>query len=235
MTVKLIKKERLDKLLLAQNLAESREQAQRLIMAGEVLVNGQRVDRPSTAIDITAVLTLLAKPPFVSRGGIKLQAAFESWQLDVTGQVCVDVGASTGGFTDCLLQHGAAKVYAVDVGKGILHHKLRSDSRVVVLEETNARYLTVLPEPVTWVTVDAAFISLQVLLPVIKNWLAPGGQLVVLIKPQFEVGPQAVGKGGVCARYQGARTGGRAGVGIRNRFGTDCSGQPRIAFAWTGW
>lgn len=190
-------KVRLDQLVLGLGLVESREQGRRLIMAGEVLVNGQVVDKPGMPVATDAEITLKSKPRFVSRGGDKLLAAFEQFGLDVTGQVCADVGSSTGGFTDCLLQHGAARVYALDVGKGILHYSLRSDPRVVVMEKTNARYVDVLPEPVQTVVCDASFISVRLLLPVMAGWVAAGGQMVILIKPQFEVGQAQVGKGGV--------------------------------------
>lgn len=186
-------KERLDQHLVSLGLTPSREQARRLIMAGEVTVNGQRADRPADPVRPGDVVTLKAKPRYVSRGGDKLHAALETFAVPVAGAVCADVGASTGGFTDCLLQHGAAKVYAIDVGKGILDYKLRTDPRVVVMEETNARHVAALPEPVTVVVVDASFISLKILLPVVAGWGA--AHVVALIKPQFEAGRQAVAKG----------------------------------------
>jgi 23S rRNA (cytidine1920-2'-O)/16S rRNA (cytidine1409-2'-O)-methyltransferase len=202
-------KTRLDVLMVERGLSESRSLAQRLIMAGQVRVNGQVVFKPATAISNDSVLEVDTGPRFVSRGGEKLEAAFESWPIDVTGCVCADVGASTGGFTDCLLQHGAAKVYAIDVGKGILHWKIRSDHRVVVMEETNARFAESLPEPVQWVVCDASFISLKILLPVMKKWtptsppsplpLGKGRRgevgLIALIKPQFEAGRKETAKG----------------------------------------
>ena len=178
--------------MVERGLSESRSLAQRLIMAGQVRVNGQIVFKPATAISNDSKLTVDSGPRFVSRGGEKLEAAFLAWTVDVTGCVCADVGSSTGGFTDCLLQHGAAKVYAIDVGKGILHWKMRSDPRVVVMEGTNARYVESLPEPVSLVTIDASFISLKVLLPVIKEW---GGNIITLIKPQFEAGRKETAKG----------------------------------------
>lgn len=181
-----------------------------MIMAGQVRVADQVTLKPATSVSVDAVVTVDSGPRFVSRGGEKLEAALEAFQIDVTGWVCADVGASTGGFTDCLLQRGAAKVYAIDVGKGILHWKLRNDPRVVVMEETNARYVESLPEPVSLVTVDASFISLKVLLPVVKKWIEPnppippslegkGGAgglgIIALIKPQFEAGKKDVARG----------------------------------------
>jgi 23S rRNA (cytidine1920-2'-O)/16S rRNA (cytidine1409-2'-O)-methyltransferase len=167
-------------------------------MAGQVRAAGQVVPKPSTKIDPAVSLTVDHGPPFVSRGGEKLAAAFEAFDLSVDGCVCADVGASTGGFTDCMLQHGAARVYAIDVGRGILHWKLRKDTRVVVLEGTNARYLEQLPEPVDFITIDASFISLKLLLPVVKHWFAQTlstGDVLALIKPQFEAGRKEVARG----------------------------------------
>ncbi|HTX92759.1 MAG TPA: TlyA family RNA methyltransferase [Anaerolineales bacterium] len=181
-------KTRLDLLLVERGLAESRAKAQALVMAGQVRVEGQVELKASTAVAPEAHLDLDSGPRFVSRGGEKLEAALDAFPVDPAGQVCADVGASTGGFTDCLLQHGAVKVYAIDVGKGILHWKLRSDPRVIVMEETNARRVESLPEQVGLVVIDASFISLKILLPVVKNWLGPAGQVLALIKPQFEAG-----------------------------------------------
>ena len=166
-------------------------------MAGEVRVSGQRVDKPGTQVSAEAIIELKAKPRFASRGGDKLLGALEAFQLNPTGWVCVDVGASTGGFTDCLLQHGAVKVYAIDVGEGILEWKLRNDPRVVVMENTNARYVETMPEPIRFVTIDASFISLKILLPVAQKWLTSEGEIVALIKPQFEAGKDRVGRKGV--------------------------------------
>ena len=197
-------KVRLDVLLIERGLAESRAKAQALIMAGQVRVADQVVLKPATHVSADSVLTVDSGPRFVSRGGEKLEAALEAFGIDVTELVCADVGASTGGFTDCLLQRGAAKVYTIDVGKGILHWKLRNDPRVIVMEETNARFVESLPEPVSLVTVDASFISLKILLPAIKKWLAPlhlpsfsakTGGVVALIKPQFEAGRRDVARG----------------------------------------
>jgi len=178
-----------------RGLAESRSKAHALIMAGQVRVNDQVALKPATAIDPKSTLTVDHGPRFVSRGGEKLDAALEAFGIDVKDFVCADVGASTGGFTDCMLQRGAAKIYAIDVGKGILHWKLRNYARVVVMEETNARHVESLPEKVSFVTVDASFISLKILLPVTKNWLAENAQLLCLIKPQFEAGKKDVSRG----------------------------------------
>ncbi len=196
-----MQKVRLDLLLVERGLAESRAKAQALVMAGQVRVNGEVEIKASAQVVPEARLDLEMGPRFVSRGGDKLEAALLDFPLNISGRVCADVGASTGGFTDCLLQHGAAKVYTIDVGKGILHWKLRSDSRVLVMEETNARYVEALPEPVSLVTIDASFISLKILLPVVKNWFpsplppsSPGrgaggdDSVIALIKPQFEAG-----------------------------------------------
>jgi 23S rRNA (cytidine1920-2'-O)/16S rRNA (cytidine1409-2'-O)-methyltransferase len=196
-------KVRLDVLLVERGLAESRAKAQALIMAGQVRVAGQTTIKPATTIASDSVLTVDSGPRFVSRGGEKLDASLEAFSIDVTGLTCADVGSSTGGFTDCLLQRGAAKVYAIDVGKGILHWKLRNDPRVVVMEETNARFVDALPEQVSLVTVDASFISLKILLPVVRRWfLVPEGrgirsegEIIALIKPQFEAGKKDVSRG----------------------------------------
>jgi len=200
---------RLDVLLVERGLAESRAKAQALIMAGQVRVNDQVALKPATAIDTKSTLTVDSGPRFVSRGGEKLDAALEAFAIDVKGLVCADVGASTGGFTDCMLQRGAEKVYAIDVGKGILHWKLRNYARVIVMEETNARHVESLPEKVSFVTIDASFISLKILLPVVKSWFSPSlpsplpegegrrgeGEVVALIKPQFEAGKKDVARG----------------------------------------
>lgn len=190
-------KTRIDLLMVEQELAPSREKARAMIMAGEVSVDGQVVDKPGTRIPMDAAITVKSKPRYVSRGGEKLEAALEAFPLDVNGLVCADVGASTGGFTDCLLQHGAARVYAIDVGYGQIAYALRQDERVKVIERTNARYLESLDEQVACVVMDASFISLRLLLPTIKNWLLPEAHVIPLIKPQFEAGHQDVGKGGV--------------------------------------
>lgn len=190
-------KQRLDILMVEKDLAPSREKARAMIMAGEVMVGNMVIDKPGTRVDIGTAITIKSKPRFVSRGGDKLAAALDAFPLSVAGRICADVGASTGGFTDCLLQYGAAKVYALDVGYGQLAYTLRQDARVVVIERTNARYVEHLAEPVSIVVMDASFISLRLLLPVIKNWLTPTADVIPLIKPQFEAGQGDVGKGGV--------------------------------------
>jgi len=190
-------KKRIDVLLFERGLAPSREMARRYVMAGEVRADGQMVDKPGTRIDESAQIEVKAAPPYVSRGGEKLAGAFADFSLNVTGIICADVGASTGGFTDCLLQNGAAKVYAIDVGYGQIALKLRDNPRVILMERTNARHLEKLPEPVQLVSIDASFISLRLLLPVVKNWLTADGEVVALVKPQFEAGKQDVGKRGV--------------------------------------
>jgi 23S rRNA (cytidine1920-2'-O)/16S rRNA (cytidine1409-2'-O)-methyltransferase len=191
---------RLDQLLVERGLFPSREQARRAVMAGIVEVDGRRLDKPGTAVAGDARLAVLAaKEPFASRAGRKLAAALDFFAIDPAGWVCLDVGASTGGFTDCLLQRGAARVYAVDVGYGQLDIRLRQDPRVVVMERVNARHLAPedLPEPCDLITVDVSFISLAKVVPALLPHLAPGGLLLPLIKPQFEAGRGAVGKGGI--------------------------------------
>jgi 23S rRNA (cytidine1920-2'-O)/16S rRNA (cytidine1409-2'-O)-methyltransferase len=189
-------KMRLDVLMVERGLAESRSQAQRLIMAGQVRAAGQIITRPAANVQVDTALEVDQGPPYVSRGGEKLAAALSHFPLQVEGKICADVGASTGGFTDCLLQHGAKRVYAIDVGYGILHWKLRQDPRVVVMERTNARYVERLTEPVQLVTIDASFISLRILLPVAAGWFpSQGGQIIALIKPQFEAGRREAARG----------------------------------------
>ena len=188
-------KKRLDLLLVEAGLVESRSLAQRLVMAGQVRVDGQVVTRPAAPYSDGVRLEIDQGPPYVSRGGEKLAAALQAFSPAVQDQICADIGASTGGFTDCLLQNGARRVYAIDVGKGILHWKLRQNPRVVVMEETNARYVEHLPEPAGFVAIDASFISLKLLLPAALGWLQPGAQLVALIKPQFEAGRAEVARG----------------------------------------
>jgi len=190
---------RIDRLLVERGLVESREQAARLLLAGEVLVDGKRVSKAGALVARDAGVELQGRSPFVSRGGEKLAHALDAFQLKVAGRVCLDVGASTGGFTDCLLQRGAARVYAVDVGVGQLDAKLRKDPRVVVMEKTNARALDprIFGEQPTLAVIDVAFISLEKILPSVFGVLAPRGEVIALVKPQFEVGREAVGKGGV--------------------------------------
>jgi 23S rRNA (cytidine1920-2'-O)/16S rRNA (cytidine1409-2'-O)-methyltransferase len=193
-------RERLDMLVWQRGLAPSRAKARALILAGQIAVNGERVTRAGTPVEPQATLTRLGTPSaYVSRGGEKLAGALAAFDLTVTGRVAMDVGASTGGFTDCLLQAGALRVYAVDVGYGQLHWRLRTDPRVIVHERTNARYLQPdqLPERIAVLTVDVSFISLRLLLPVLSKLLEPQADAVVLIKPQFEVGKGHVGRSGV--------------------------------------
>lgn len=192
-----LQKLRLDVLLTQSGAAASRETARRMILAGEVRVNGETVDRPGTMVRPDVALDVRIRPRYASRGGEKLRAALDRFAIDPTGWVCADVGASTGGFTDCLLQAGAAKVYAIDVGYGQLAWKLRQDDRVVIMEKVNARYLERLPEPVNIACVDASFISLKLLMPVIGGWLTSRSMIIALIKPQFEAGRREVSKGGV--------------------------------------
>jgi len=196
------RKTRIDLLLVERGLAESRTFAQRLLMAGQVRVEGQIVLKPSRQFQSDVSISVDLGPRFVSRGGEKLLAALETFEIDVNDLVCADVGASTGGFTDCLLQHGASKVYAIDVGRGQLHWRLRNDPRVVVMERQNARYLEDLEERVNLVTVDVSFISLGLILPSAVKWLHEDGQMIALIKPQFEAGRKSVGKGGVVRDIQ---------------------------------
>lgn len=192
-----VRKERLDLLIAERGLADSRQKAQRLIMAGQIVVDDRVVDKPGTRVPVAARIAVTGNLPYVSRGGFKLAAALEAFELDVNGWIVADVGASTGGFTDCLLQRGASRVYAIDVGYGQLAWKLQQDPRVVVMDRTNARYQEELAEPVDLATIDVSFISLKLIVPAVIGWLKPGGQIVALIKPQFEAGPKQVGKGGV--------------------------------------
>ena len=193
-------KERLDVLLVQRGMAASREKAKAMIMAGEILVDGEREDKAGSMFPDTVTITQKGRPlPYVSRGGLKLEKAMTHFGMDLTGKICMDVGASTGGFTDCMLQNGAVKVYAVDVGHGQLDWKLRNDERVVCMERTNIRYVTPedIQEPVQFVSIDVSFISLtKVLLPV-RNLMEEGAEMTALIKPQFEAGREKVGKKGV--------------------------------------
>jgi 23S rRNA (cytidine1920-2'-O)/16S rRNA (cytidine1409-2'-O)-methyltransferase len=198
---------RLDKLLLDRGLAGSRERAQALILAGKVLVGGQKIEKAGTGVDADADIRLLGEDlKYVSRGGLKLEKALEYWHIEVAGKVCLDVGTSTGGFTDCLLQQGAARVIAVDTGHGQIEFRLRQDARVRLLEKTNARYLTreQVGEAVDFISMDVSFISATLILPAVIAAAFPessnerrGRQMVVLVKPQFEAGREHVGKGGI--------------------------------------
>jgi 23S rRNA (cytidine1920-2'-O)/16S rRNA (cytidine1409-2'-O)-methyltransferase len=192
-------RQRLDQLLLERGLAPTREKARALILAGNVLVNGVKLDKAGQAVDPEASIELLAAPKYVGRGGLKLEAALQRFHIDVSGNIALDVGSSTGGFTDCLLQHGATRVYAIDVGTGQLDWKLRNDPRVIVQEHVNARYLSreQVPEPVDIAVCDVSFISVTMILPVLPGLLAAGGEMVILVKPQFELERRQVGKGGI--------------------------------------
>ncbi|NJM42153.1 MAG: TlyA family RNA methyltransferase, partial [Anaerolineae bacterium] len=192
-------KSRLDLLLVSRQLAESRDWAQRLIRAGEVRVSGQVIAQPAKLFDEGVEIVVAQPPKYVSRGGFKLEAALDAFAIDPTGWVCADVGSSTGGFTDCLLQRGAAKIYAIDVGTHIMHWKLRNDPRVILTEKTNARFVDALPEPIHLAVMDVSFISLTLILPKVFSWLTPPspvlrgegpgvGAVIALIKPQFEAG-----------------------------------------------
>ena len=193
-------KKRLDVAMVEQGLAESRQKAQAIIMAGQVYVDGQKVDKAGAPVGESARIEVRGKTmPYVSRGGLKLEKAMQTFPLTLTGKICADIGASTGGFTDCMLQNGAKKVYAVDVGYGQLDWKLRNDARVVCMERTNARYLTheEIPEELDFASVDVSFISLKLIFPALYGLLRERGEIACLIKPQFEAGREKVGKKGV--------------------------------------
>jgi len=192
-------KTRLDQALVERGLIDSREKAQRAVMAGMVRVDGEKVTKAGTAVKADALVELIGQDRYVGRGGHKLEGALKAFGIDPTDAICLDVGASTGGFTDCLLQHGAAKVYAIDVGHNQLVWKIRSDPRVVAQEGVNARHLTPaeIPEPIDLAVADVSFISLTLILPPAVALLSPGGQMIVLIKPQFELARGQVGKGGI--------------------------------------
>lgn len=190
-------KKRLDVLLMERQLAKSRNKAAAMIMAAEVFVNNRMIDKPGAQVPSDANIKLKEKPRYVGRGGLKLEAALKAFDIDPAGKVCADVGASTGGFTDCLLQHGAARVHAIDVGTGIIDYRLRMDERVVLLENTNARYLNSLGEPVAIAVIDVSFISLRLILPAVRKWLWNQADVAALVKPQFEAGRADVGKGGI--------------------------------------
>ena len=198
---------RLDLLLVERGLVESRERGQAIIIAGQVLVNGQKQDKSGELVPEDAEIRILGEVlPYVSRGGLKLEAALREFKVSVEGKIALDVGASTGGFTDCLLQHGCSKAYAVDVGYGQMAWKIRQDPRVIVIERTNIRAIdpSLIPEPIDIVVIDASFISLEKVIPSIMQFLRPGSGLIALIKPQFEVGKGQVGKGGI-VRDEGLR------------------------------
>ena len=209
-------KRRIDQLLVERGLAETRERAQALILAGYVHSAGKRIDKPGQQVSEDAAIDVTERLRYVGRGGLKLEAALREFNIDPSGKTCLDVGASTGGFTDCLLQHGAARVYAFDVGTGQLDWKLRNDPRVIVREGVNARYLQPadIPEPVDLIVCDVSFISVTMILPALPPLLRENGAMVILVKPQFEVGRDQVGKGGivrdpelhrqVCERIEGA-------------------------------
>jgi 23S rRNA (cytidine1920-2'-O)/16S rRNA (cytidine1409-2'-O)-methyltransferase len=192
-------KRRIDQLLVDRGLAATREKAQALLLAGDVMVDGQRVDKPGRTVANNAHIEVVSRLAFVSRGGIKLAAALDEFRIRVDNKVCLDIGASTGGFTDCLLQRGAARVYAVDVGKGQIDWKLRTDPRVVLREEMNARFLSPddIGEPVDFAAIDVSFISVTLIAPRLPAVLRPAADFVILVKPQFEVGRGLVGKGGI--------------------------------------
>jgi 23S rRNA (cytidine1920-2'-O)/16S rRNA (cytidine1409-2'-O)-methyltransferase len=192
-----VAKRRIDILLVEKGLVESREKARVMVMEGAVTADNRTIVKPSTLVDENADLQIIQAPAFVSRGGFKLEYALDQFHIDVKGLVAVDVGASTGGFTDCLLKRGASKVYAVDVGYGQLDYKLRQDPRVVVMERINARYSFSLPEPVDLATVDVSFISLEKVVPTVAELVKSGGYIITLVKPQFEAGKNQVGKGGL--------------------------------------
>lgn len=189
------KKQRLDILVYERGLAPSREMARRYILAGEVRVDGEVRTKAGMQVPSEVIIEVAEQQQYVSRGGYKLETALNKFPISINNRVCADVGASTGGFTDLLLQQGARKVYAIDVGYGQLAVKLRNDERVINMERTNARHLTTLDEPVSLVVIDASFISLQLLLPAIKNWLTPQADIIPLIKPQFEAGKKEVSRG----------------------------------------
>ncbi len=190
-------KRRIDSLLVERALVESQAKAQALIMAGEVVIAGKAMLKPGTLVPEETVITILEPPPFVSRGGIKLEYALDQFQVEVSSKVVADIGASTGGFTDCLLKRGASRVYAIDVGYGQLDYRLRQDPRVVVMDRVNARYPLSLPEKVDLATIDISFISVEKVLPSVAKLLNDNGYIIVLIKPQFEAKREEVGKGGV--------------------------------------
>lgn len=218
------RKVRLDELLVERGLAENRSQAQRLILAGEVRAGDRVLDKAGHLVAEDTALQVASGLRYVSRGGLKLEHALDAFRVDPTGWTCADVGASTGGFTDCLLQHGAARVYAIDVGYGQLAWSLRQDPRVVSIERVNVRHLEDLPEPVRLAVIDVSFIGLGLVLPRVASLLTPEGEVIALVKPQFEVGRGQVGKGGVV----------REAALHRYAIETVLSGAPRAGLAPLG-
>ncbi|MBV8816817.1 MAG: TlyA family RNA methyltransferase [Acidobacteriaceae bacterium] len=192
-------KQRIDQLLVDRKLVESREKARALILAGQVTVNGQKEAKAGHTVPIDARIEVAQRPKYVSRGGVKLEAALDHFRIDVADAICLDVGSSTGGFTDCLLQHGARRVYAIDAGTNQLDWRLRSDPRVIVHENVNARYLdrTHVPEPIDLAVCDVSFISVTMILPVLPPLLSGRGEMLILVKPQFELDREHIGKGGI--------------------------------------
>lgn len=222
-----VDKERLDVLLVEKGLAESREKAKTLIMTGNVFVNGQREDKAGTKIDKSLEIFVKSNPnPYVSRGGLKLEKAMEQYPIELTGKICMDVGSSTGGFTDCMLQNGAVKVYSIDVGRGQLAWKLRQDPRVVCMEKTNIRYVEPkdIDEKAAFVSIDVSFISLKKVLTPVKALMADGAEMVCLIKPQFEAGREKVGKKGVVRDIQVHKDVVKTIVGHAHGLGFNCLG-----------
>jgi len=190
-------KERLDNLMVLKGLSETAARAQALIMSGAVMVNGEKIDKPGTLVSSESAIELATRREFVGRGAYKLLGALTDFKINVADKICADVGSSTGGFTEVLLKNGAKKVYAIDVGYGELDWRLRKDSRVVVMERTNARTIEKLPEPIELVTIDVSFISLKVLMPVVHGWLAEAADVLAMVKPQFEASREEVGEGGI--------------------------------------
>lgn len=221
-----VDKERLDRLMVDQGLAASREAAVRTILAGGVLVNGAVVDKPARLVARGAQIDIERAAPFVSRAGEKLAAGLDAFSIDPRGVIAMDVGCSTGGFTDCLLQRGAARVYAVDVGYGLIHWKLRQDARVVLLERMNIRYIdrSHVPEPIDLAVIDVSFISLTLVLPSVASLLCDRGRIVALVKPQFEVGKGQVGPGGIVRDDAQRRTSAEKVISSAARLGFQAAG-----------
>ncbi len=220
-------KKRLDVLITEKGLVESRQKARALIMEGSVLVNGQPAQKPGQMLPQNVNIEIKESLPYVSRGGLKLAQALKHFGIDVKDRVAMDIGASTGGFTDCLLQHGACRVYAVDVGYGQLHWRLRQDPRVVIFERTNIRHLPKekVPEPMDIITIDVSFISLEKVLPKVKEFLKPQGEALALVKPQFEVGRGEVDRGGVVRDPEKRLQAVRKVIAFSESIGFQCLGQ----------